>query len=246
MAGDIKLERVTAYVSRLMGEQVSPDQMLTLRSVQRAALLSWARRESMPLSAVLFRSQGGVTIRELLDGDAMARSAAPPLPAESDAPAAADGACSVGIDIEDVDAIPATDDYRDHSFFQDHFTAAEISHCVMQADVAASFCGTWAAKEAIYKSGLGQAAAAGLKGIEIRRDARGRPMFPGCQLSISHTSRTAVAVCIRMSPPAATPAAVVDLAPPTKRETAGRRRAKSMIGLAACAIVAIAFVLVRM
>ena len=205
MAGEAHVAEVTAYLSRLTGEALSPEQPLRLRSVHRAALASWARKQRLPISLAVARSGAPFRIRELLDADA---TASIPVPAPALAHQAArihhHGPVSgIGIDMEDVDALPHADDFREHAFFQDNFTPAEIAYCVRQADARASFCGTWAAKEAVLKSGLVAVPSGRLDAIEITRDDRGQPGFPGCQLSISHTARAAVAMCVAMAPAAA-------------------------------------------
>jgi hypothetical protein len=57
-------------------------------------------------------------------------------------------------------------------------------------------CGLWAAKEAVLKSGHASPAGGNLRAIEISHDVHGRPVMAGCMLSISHTAKTAVAVCV--------------------------------------------------
>jgi phosphopantetheine--protein transferase-like protein len=213
MAGDEQIDEAVSYLSRLTGETISADQPLRLRSVERAALASWARKQQLPIRVDVITSgmpfsvrdllarQGGVPDTSVTDRSKSEGSQAPPVE-----PVQYSGAIlGIGIDIEEVDALPPADDYREHPFYRDNFTQAEITYCIRQADVRASFCGTWAAKEALFKSGLFSASSDGLRAIEIVRDERGRPAVPGCQLSISHTARTAAAVCIAM---AAMPATV--------------------------------------
>jgi phosphopantetheine--protein transferase-like protein len=154
----------------------------------------------------------------------------------------APGGLRIGIDIEEVDQLPHADDYRDHPFYQDHFTPGELSHAIRQADPRASLCGIWAAKEAIVKSGLLPTVPDHLREIEITHSAAGQPMLRGCQLSISHTPRTAVAVCIAgaaapIAPPPAPHAAVSAPAPPPPpRGLAQRRVAAAVVGATAIAI----------
>ena len=197
MAGDAELERIAAYVSRLRGEAVSARQPVALRSIERAALASWVRKEGLAIRAELLTTSVPFTLEQLLSrapsGDTTSLLALPVAAPERVGVAGVPGA--VGIDIEAVESLPHADDYREHSFYQDHFTPAEIAHCVRQRDVRASFCGTWAAKEAILKAGLVPMGEAPLRTIEISRDEVGRPTYPRCAISISHTPLTAVAVC---------------------------------------------------
>jgi phosphopantetheine--protein transferase-like protein len=201
MAGEERIDQVTAYLSRLLGEQLLSDQPIQLRSVHRAALGSWARKQNLLLRLAVINSPSPFTVRELLDDsvDSDAVSSPPRSVAQTTLSAPTAPLVVIGIDIEDVENIPLADDYREHPFFQDHFTSAEIAYCLRQIDVRASFCGTWAAKEALLKAGLISSPSGLLKNIEIDRDSMGRPLFPQCSLSISHTPKTAVAVCVATS-----------------------------------------------
>jgi phosphopantetheine--protein transferase-like protein len=201
MAGEDDIDKVKTYLSRLMGEAISADHPVRMRSVHRAAFTSWARKQNPPIHFSGIASDKPFTIRQILQADSpdvvrfpVANGVAM---VSHSAAAAADTigqVVGIGIDIEEVDALPQADDYREHAFFRDNFTPAEIAYCLRQADVRASLCGTWAAKEAVLKAGIGPVT--DLKSIEIKRDALGRPTVPGCSVSISHTKRTAVAVCV--------------------------------------------------
>ncbi len=198
MDGNQSGDALVAYLSRLTGQAVSPDQKLSLRSVERAALASWSRQRNLQLSFGAIRDGVPFHIRDLFvhDGDAPPAQAVTPAAAETDLPLSPLPALSIGIDIEEVCNLPQADDYREHAFYQDHFTPRELAHCIRQADVRASLCGTWAAKEALIKSGLARAPDGRLNAIEVTRDEAGRPGYPKCRISISHTASTAVAVCI--------------------------------------------------
>ena len=193
MAGDNDLDRLGAYVSRLRGEAVPARQPVSLRSLERAALASWVRKEGLAIRAELLTTGAPFTLEQLLSREPSQSLDRTPAIAEQAGAVSARGA--VGIDIESVESLPHADDYREHPFYRDHFTPAEIAYCVRQRDVRASFCGTWAAKEAILKSGLVPMGNGDLKAIEISRDEVGRPTFLRCAISISHTPLTAVAVC---------------------------------------------------
>jgi hypothetical protein len=58
----------------------------------------------------------------------------------------------------------------------------------------------WAAKEAIVKSGAVPVSTGELRDVEILLDDVGRPSFPGCFLSISHTEQVAIAVAVWHGP----------------------------------------------
>ena len=145
----------------------------------------------------------------------------------------------VGIDIEEVERLPEAADHREHPFYRDNFTPAEISYAVMQPNPRASFCGMWAAKEAVLKSGIASAPNGHLGSIEIEHDARGRPGYRGSQLSISHTERTAVAVCIAASHPTTTESASLIAPEPALVPAAASQPVRSRLDfvLAAGAVV---------
>jgi len=245
MAGESPADRLTAYIARLLGHAVSADEALVLRSVHRAALASWSRRENIAVRLDAMAAGTPITIQTLLGQDGAAPAGPITRPSGAPPPAAprqAVGVIGIGIDIEEVDQLPDADDYREHPFYQDHFTPAEISYGIRQADTRATLCGIWAAKEAIVKSGLMSPLPGSLRAIEIGHDTAGRPMFSGCQLSISHTPKTAVAVCIAgatAATPAPAPQAAVN-APPPPPPPAARGVAKSRVAAALAGAIVIA------
>ncbi len=194
------------YLSTLTGEPVAPDRPLQLRSVQRAALASWCRKQKIEFSFALIRPGKQFLVHELFAVEGPATNGSPDAPVSTRAPSAGGSGSrvaapilGVGIDIEEVRNLPHADDYREHPFFTDHFTPAEIAYCVRQGDVRASLCGLWAAKEAIVKTGVATSLDGRLRGIEITRTAADQPSFDRCQISISHTPTTAVAVCLALA-----------------------------------------------
>nr|WP_321986767.1 4'-phosphopantetheinyl transferase superfamily protein [uncultured Lichenicoccus sp.] len=201
MDGSSATGEVVAYLSRLTGETLSSDRPVRLRSIQRAAFASWSRKQSYPISLRPVVSGKPFRIADLLDGgqpQTLPASNAEPV-GVSAAPGATAAILGVGIDIEEVRNLPCAEDYREHPFYKDNFTPAEISHCIRQAESRASLCGVWAAKEAIIKAGRAKATLGQLSQVEVCWDAAGRPTYLGCQLSISHMTTTAVAVCIALA-----------------------------------------------
>jgi phosphopantetheine--protein transferase-like protein len=102
----------------------------------------------------------------------------------------------VGIDIEDVESMPITDDYREDKFYTDNFSQKEISHCILQADPRVSFSGKFAAKESIVKAD-NSFKDIPFSQIEILNDKEGKPLFGKFLLSISHTSNCSIAVAFK-------------------------------------------------
>jgi phosphopantetheine--protein transferase-like protein len=99
----------------------------------------------------------------------------------------------VGIDIEEVAALPRVADLRRETFYTQNFTPAEIAYCILQADPYVSLAGLWAAKEAIVKAD-GQWRNRPFNTIEIGHTMDGKPEFASMGLSISHAGGVAVAV----------------------------------------------------
>jgi phosphopantetheinyl transferase (holo-ACP synthase) len=102
----------------------------------------------------------------------------------------------IGVDIEEVAAMPEVQDFRSAEFYQLNFTPGEIAYCILQADPYSSFAGLFAAKEAIVK------ADAFFRGrpfnaLKIDHTPEGKPLSPGFGLSISHAGGLAVAVAVR-------------------------------------------------
>jgi len=204
-------EKLTTYLSQLTGSDVRPDQSLALRSAQKAAFAAWLRKQGIAVDFAQV-NQGRFSINGLLNGEAAPAAASREPAALAPAPAATNLAGTIGgigLDIEDLDSLPDAHDYREHEFYRDNFAPSEIVYCIQQPDVKASFAGLWAAKEAAIKSGAAKDPLAGLRAIEISHDSTGRPTYPGCVLSISHTPKTAAAVCLWTGAPATQIAAPV-------------------------------------
>lgn len=102
---------------------------------------------------------------------------------------------SIGIDIEQVSALPKTNDFRNEGFYTDNFSEKEIAYCILQPNAYASFAGLFAAKEAIVKAN-NQYKNIKFNQIIITHNTLGKPTFEGVNISISHTNESAVAVAV--------------------------------------------------
>ena len=102
----------------------------------------------------------------------------------------------IGIDIEEVAALPRAADLRKEPFYIQNFTAGEIAYCILQPDPYSSLTGLFAVKEAIVKADARYRDRA-FHTLEIGHSADGKPEFPGFGLSISHAGNMAVAVAVR-------------------------------------------------
>jgi phosphopantetheinyl transferase (holo-ACP synthase) len=141
------------------------------------------------------------------------------------------GSRGLGLEIEDIAALPDAEDYARNEFYLARFTPSEIAYCGKQFNTKATYQGLLVAKRAIIKSGAANNQADALRGIEIGFDADGRPIYPGCLLSITHTGTIAVAICFWLSA-LPRPAAPVSGATPVHSHT-GKFALKTII-LAGC------------
>jgi len=104
----------------------------------------------------------------------------------------------IGIDIEEIKNLPQVNDFREDEFYKMNFTSIEISYCILQPDVLASFTGLFAAKEAIVKAD-DLYKNKPFNTIFIDHLPNGKPVFNNFQLSISHTKETAIAIAAKIS-----------------------------------------------
>jgi holo-[acyl-carrier protein] synthase len=147
----------------------------------------------------------------------------------------AEVALAVGIDMENIDAMPKANDFRENSFYKQNFSSSEISYCILQPNPYASFAGLFAAKEAIAKTDS-KFIELPFSQIEIQHDLKGKPYFKDYAISISHTESVAVSVALNNSQIANMPVSENILIP----EIAKTETPKSqylIIGLAAFAFV---------
>lgn len=143
-------------------------------------------------------NQARFTINSLLEGKS-ALVQITPVAADGSLPGSAGagfhGSKGLGLEIENIAALPDAGDYSLHEFYRARFTPAEIAYCSKQPVVKAAFQGLLAAKRAIVKSGAASESPDELKSVEIGFDDEGRPTYPGCLLSISDTGTIAAAIC---------------------------------------------------
>jgi holo-[acyl-carrier protein] synthase len=109
-----------------------------------------------------------------------------------------------GVDLEEIADFPSWPpvDVEKRTFFENHFTTAELAGAEKHPEPRAHLCGLWCAKEAVRKA-VPAVAQADWRAIEIVADANGAPgvrchVMGELQLalSISHSSRQAMASVI--------------------------------------------------
>jgi hypothetical protein len=163
------------------------------------------------------------TIASLLEGKS-ALVQITPVAADKSPPGIAgsglQGSKGLGLEIENIAALPDAEDYALHEFYRANFRPSEIAYCIRQPAVKAAFQGLLAAKRAIIKSGAANDSPDGPRSVEIGFDGEGRPAYPGCLLSISDTGTIAAAVCFWLGGldwPAPSPASGAEAARPQMR-----------------------------
>lgn len=112
---------------------------------------------------------------------------------------------AVGLDVQDVGALPVAINYCENTFYSATFAKSEIAYAEAQQDPRAHFAGFWCAKEALRKCDPSFTAVESIETI-VAHEAGGRPFFiwdgPLGErrlrhaLSISHSGPIAMAIVI--------------------------------------------------
>ncbi|MBF2026353.1 MAG: 4'-phosphopantetheinyl transferase superfamily protein [Oscillatoriales cyanobacterium C42_A2020_001] len=117
------------------------------------------------------------------------------------------GGLFIGVDIEEVDHLPITSNYRTHDFYRSVFNDEEISYALLKPEARLHLCGIFCAKEALKKSAP--------ELIQLRMEEiqvyhrQGRPLIKtshpsidsrfNFQVSISHSNHYAVATVLAIA-----------------------------------------------
>jgi holo-[acyl-carrier protein] synthase len=115
----------------------------------------------------------------------------------------------LGMDLQDIAAMPEADDFRSHAFYTGHFTSTEIATAALKPHPRVHLCGIFCAKEAAKKSHP-RLLALRMLDFNGSHDAAGRPLLQLLRLpagagsaadyefllSITHTAQYAAATCI--------------------------------------------------
>ncbi len=141
----------------------------------------------------------------------------------------------VGLDVEEIAALPIAIDYWEHDFYRGSFSKSEIAYAVLQGDPRISFAGFWCAKEALRKCDPAFASVDPSQ-TAVAHEANGRPYLTIVTeghperlphaLSISHTTDVATAVVVfgTAAPEVVVEAVATELAvaiEPVKRRSRG-------------------------
>jgi len=108
----------------------------------------------------------------------------------------------LGIDLVEIKRFPTIKKNRHNKFLLNNYSQKELDYCFSFKDPGPHLAGTWAAKEAVYKT-LGQNNLL-FSSLEIRREKNGRPTAwlnnrqqKSIAISISHTTKLAIAIALK-------------------------------------------------
>jgi phosphopantetheine--protein transferase-like protein len=124
----------------------------------------------------------------------------------SDQPDISSPPISCGIDIENVDDLPGTKDYREDDFYKLAFSPTEIAYCLLQENPRMHFAARWCAKEALRKCDAAYLDVE-MSAIEMVNPGSGAPYLAErlngkavrlpFAVSVSHTRSAVVAIVIK-------------------------------------------------
>jgi phosphopantetheine--protein transferase-like protein len=195
-----RIRDIVATFLRVPADRIGPDTRIDRPALQSSILLHrmYARLEEQGFR---FENYGSIQVF----GDLLRQQQIAGQPASGPGPAPtapqiavrdiSTDAGFIGIDIQDIQALPRTDDFRKDVFYRMNFTPAEISYCILQPDPYASLGGLFAAKEAVVKANAARRSIP-FNAVEIGHTAEGAPVTPDFRLSISHAGGFAVAVAV--------------------------------------------------
>jgi holo-[acyl-carrier protein] synthase len=142
-------------------------------------------------------------------GQTSSASPAPPsFPHPAPSAATFPAGIAIGLDLQDVAALPDADDLRTDPFYSAHFAPSELATALLRPDPRSHLCGVFSAKEAVKKS---HPALLGLRmdALIVEHDVTGRPSLRfadpalqaqfSCSLSITHSAGFAAATCLTMT-----------------------------------------------
>jgi phosphopantetheinyl transferase (holo-ACP synthase) len=195
-----KIKEIVSVYIRVPAAQIGESTPIDRAALQSSILLHRMYAKLAEEGVVVSDYAGMKVFGDLMrrQGGAGGAGGAALLPRDEVRVASPGGAVSpgIGIDIEEIAALPRAADFRREAFYTQNFTAGEIAYCILQADPYSSLTGLFAVKEAIVKAD-GQYRGRPFNTIEIGHTAEGKPEFPGFGLSISHAGGMAVAVAVR-------------------------------------------------
>ena len=99
----------------------------------------------------------------------------------------------VGIDIQEINELPDSNDFWEDEFYKSKFTSEEIAYCITKNNPKQSFAGLYSCKEALIKSDNNL----NWENINILHNENGKPIFSNYDISISHSGLYSIAIAYR-------------------------------------------------
>lgn len=197
-----QLKSIISKYIKTAADQVTPQTVIDRSAVASSIILhrmyAHLANEGIVVSDyTLIKTYGQLVAN--IHGKEVSPALAETVPAVVNASSAVVNELPVGIDIENISAMPEVNDFREDAFYTMNFAPAEIAYCILQTNPYASFAGLFAAKEAIVKADNSNQGKT-FNTILIDHLPDGKPVYPGFQLSIAHTNQTAVAIAIKNIP----------------------------------------------
>jgi holo-[acyl-carrier protein] synthase len=115
----------------------------------------------------------------------------------------------LGMDLQEVSAMPVAADLRSDEFYVSHFSPSEISSAILRPDPRIHLCGVFCAKEAAKKSSP-DLLDLRMTSFIVHHDSSGRPALDLLEgtpqrgryrfvLTITHTAQVAAATCLTLA-----------------------------------------------
>ena len=168
----------------ILGEESMAVNLEKLSSAQKARFISWLRENNFDIP----KTTGGIVDgskstneSELIDEGTVNRENL------------------IGIDIQFISELfpQKANDLKSDPELMQIFTRREIAFAETKHQPIETLSGIFAAKEAIIKLFQHNLNVTALNRIEVTHDEKGKPIFPGCSLSISHSRDYVIAVATK-------------------------------------------------
>jgi phosphopantetheine--protein transferase-like protein len=179
-AGNVKSEIILERFNLISGVQHTSVDINLLSSAQRARFLSWSLKNDINVEEI----NKIKTIKHSKDDDYLDYNI---------------NTGGVGIDVQHSSEFFQTVriDLKTNDEITSLFTQKEIAYAETRIDPKLTLVGLFSLKEAMFKAGLVDERADNFSDLEITHDSNGKPVFPGYQLSISHSKNLVVAVAVK-------------------------------------------------
>ena len=179
-AGNVKSEIILERFNLISGVQHTSVDINLLSSAQRARFLSWSLENNINVE----ERNNIETIQSLKTDDYLDHNI---------------NTGGVGIDVQYSSEFfqNVSIDLKTNDEITSLFTQKEIAYAETRIDPKLTLVGLFSLKEAMFKAGLVDERANNFSELEITHDSNGKPIFPGYQLSISHSKNLVVAVAVQ-------------------------------------------------